>query len=109
MCWDFSEREKKIGEPHTAQDLVEKGPRVLDAFEKAIVDKVHKLKPPGEIADQAKRMAELADEQRIVLRGLVDAAKSGDFAKVNELSSKNTMLNKESGSIARELGATACA
>ena len=109
MCQDFSKREKTIGDPQTVEDLVEKGPRVLDAFEKAIVDKVHKLKAPDEIADQANRMARLADEQRHVLRRLVDAAKRSDFAKVIELSSKNTMLNRKSGSIASELGATACA
>ena len=109
MCQDFSTREKTIGDPQTIEDLVEKGPRVLDAFEKAIVDKVHKLKAPDEIADQANRLAGLADEQRNVLRRLVDAAKRSDFAKVIELSSKNAMLNRESGSIASELGATACA
>lgn len=109
MCQDFSRREKTIGDPQTVEALVEKGPRVLDAFEKAIVDKVHKLKAPDEIADQANRLAGLADEQRNVLRRLVDAAKRSDFAKVNELSSKNAMLNRESGSIASELGATDCA
>jgi hypothetical protein len=109
MCQDFSKREKTIGDPQTVEDLVEKGPRVLDALEKAIVNKVHKLKAPDEIADQANRMARLADEQRNVLRRLVDAAKRSDFAKVIELSSKNAMLNMESGSIASELGATACA
>ena len=109
MCLDFSEREKTIGDPQTVEDLVEKGPRVLDAFEKAIVDRVHKLKAPDEIADQANRMARLADEQRNVLRRLVDAAKRSDFAKVIELSSKNAMLNRQSGSSASELGATACA
>jgi hypothetical protein len=109
MCQDFSKREKAIGDPQTIEDLVEKGPRVLDAFEKAIVNKVHKLKAPDEIADQANRLAGLADEQRNVLRRLVDAAKRSDFAKVIELSSKNAMLNRESGSSASELGATACA
>ena len=109
MCQDFSKREKTIGDPQTVEDLVEKGPRILDAFEKAIVDKAHKLKAPDEIADQANHMARLADEQRNVLRRLVDAAKRSDFAKVIELSSKNAMLNRESGSIASELGATACA
>jgi hypothetical protein len=109
MCQDFSKREKTIGEPRTADDLAEKEPRVAEAFEKAIVDKVHKLKAPDEIADQANRLAELADEQLDVLRGLGSAAKRNDFAKVSELSSKNAMINKEAGSIASGLGATACA
>ena len=108
MCRDFSEREQAIGEPQSVDDLVEKGPRVLDAFEKAIVDKVHALKAPAEIADQADRLARLADEQREVLRGLVSAARRNDFEQVTELASKNATLNRESGSIAKELGATAC-
>jgi hypothetical protein len=109
MCQDFSKREQAIGEPQSVDDLVEKGPRVVDAFEKAIVDKVHQLKPPDEISDQASRLARLADEQRDVLRGLVDAAKRNDFEQVTELASKNAMLNRVSGSIAKKLGATACA
>jgi len=108
ICRDFAEREKKIGDPRTVEDLVEKGPRVVDAFEKAMVDEVHELKAPEEIADQADRLADLADEQHDVLRRLVDAAKRSDFAEVEELSSENARLNEEAGSIAGELGATAC-
>jgi hypothetical protein len=109
MCRDFSRREQTIGEPQTLKDLAVKGPRVVDAFEKAIVDKIHRLEAPAEISDQANRLTRLADEQRDVLSGLVDAAKRSDFEKVGELSSRNAMLNDESGSIASELGATACA
>ena len=106
MCQDFRKREQAIGNP---QDLVKNGPRIVDAFEKAIVEKVHELKAPREIADQAKRLTAIADEQRNVLSGMVEAAKRGDQAKVGELASKNATLNQESGSIAREIGATACA
>jgi hypothetical protein len=109
MCADFSEKERKIGEPQTLADLVTKGPRILDAFEKAIVDKVRKLKAPDEIADQADRLADLADQQRDVIGGLIDAAKRTDVAKVLELDAKNRALNEESRSITRELGAEACA
>jgi hypothetical protein len=105
MCRDFSTREKAIGDP---QDLVKNGPRIVDAFEKAIVEKVHRLKAPAEIADQASRMAEIADEQLIVLRGLADTAKRNDFAKLSQLASRNMVLNKESGSIAKSLGAKDC-
>jgi hypothetical protein len=109
MCRDFSRREQKIGEPQTIEDLVARGPRVLDAYDKAIVDEVHRLKAPDEISDQANRMARLADEQNNVLRRLVEAAKQSDVALVAELASKNAALNSESSAIARELGATACA
>jgi hypothetical protein len=109
MCRDFSEREKAFGEPQSIEDLAQKGPKVLDAFQKAIVDKVHELKAPREIARQADRFADLADEQNDVLRGLVEAAKRSDFASIPELSAKNTRLNREAGEIASELGANACA
>jgi gas vesicle protein len=109
MCEDFSQKEKEIGDPQTLADLVEKGPRILDAFEKAIIDKVANLKAPDEIADQADRLTDLADQQRDVIGGLIDAAKNDNVAKVQELFSKNEALNKESRSIARKLGAEACA
>jgi ABC-type transporter Mla subunit MlaD len=109
MCQDFSAREKKIGEPQTVRDLAENGPRVLDAFEQAIADKVRNLKAPDEIADQADRLVELADAQRDVLADLVDAAQAKDVAKVNELVSKNEALNEEANSLTRKLGAKACA
>jgi gas vesicle protein len=108
MCEDFSEKEKEIGEPQTLADLVEKGPLILEEFEKAIVDKVRNLKAPDEIADQADRLVDLADQQRDVIAELIDAAKDSDFAKVRELVSKNEALNKEANSVARELGAEAC-
>jgi hypothetical protein len=109
MCEDFSEKEREIGEPQTPADLVEKGPRILDAFEAAIVDKVRELEAPGEIADQADRLVNLADQQRQVLDELIAAAKDGNVAKVRELASKNEALNKETTSITRELDAEACA
>jgi hypothetical protein len=109
MCEDFSAREKEIGDPQTLTDLVEKGPRILDAFEEAIADKVHELKAPDEIADQAGRLVDIADEQRDVLASLVAAARDNDVARVRELASKNEALNREATSIARGLGAEACA
>jgi hypothetical protein len=109
MCEDFSAKEQEIGEPHTLADLVDNGPRILDAFEKAIADKVGTLEAPGEIADQAERLVDLADQQRDVLGALVDAAKDNDVARVRELASKNEALNKEANSVMRELGAEACA
>ena len=108
MCEDFSAREEEIGDPHTVADLAEKGPRILDAFEKAIADKVGSLNAPNEIADGADRLVGLAGQQRDVLDGLVDAATKNDFAEVRRLVSKNDALNRESSQIARELGADAC-
>jgi hypothetical protein len=109
MCRNFGWQEQQIGDPQTTEDLVEKGPRVVDAFEEAIVDEVHRLKAPAEISEQANRMIQLADEQASVLRRLVTAAKRSDFAKVDELAAKNAALNSESSAVASKLGATACA
>ena len=109
MCEDFRAREQEIGEPQTPADLVEKGPRILDAFEIAIANQVGTLDAPDEIADAADRLVDIADQQREVRGGLVDAARNGDFAEVRRLASKNEALNKESSSIAQKLGADACA
>jgi hypothetical protein len=108
MCEDFSAREKEIGESRTAADLVEKGPRIVDAFEEAIVDKIGTLDAPDEIADRANRLVDVADQQRDVLEGLVGAARENDLAKARELAAKNEALNNEASGIARELGAEAC-
>lgn len=109
MCEDFSDREKEIGEPQSLADLVEKGPRVLAAYEEAIVDEVHKVKAPDEIAGQADRVVELADQQRNVLAQLIAAAQDNDLTKVRELDSRNRRLNGEANSIMGDLGAEACA
>jgi hypothetical protein len=109
MCEDFSAREQRIGEPQSLSDLVEKGPRILEAFEDAIVDEVDGLEAPDEIAAEANRLADLADEQRVVLGDLVEAARDDDFPAVRTLASRNLALNNESNTIARELGAKSCA
>ena len=109
MCEDFDAREARIGgEPGTIADLVENGPRIADAFERAIFEKIGTLEAPEEIADQANRLVGIAGQQRDVLRGLVDAAKDSNLNALRQLVSKNDALNKESNAIARELGADAC-
>ena len=108
-CKAFASREEAIGDPTTVPDLVEKGPRVLAAFEDTILAEARRLEAPDEIANDAARMLELAEQQRDVLAGLSDAAQEADFAKLRALSSKNVAINSEAGAIARELGATGCA
>jgi hypothetical protein len=108
MCEDFSAREKAIGEPTTMAGLVEDGPLVVDAFEQAILDRIRTMEAPDEIEDQADRLVELAEQQRDVLAALVEAAKGGDAARVQELVPRNAAVNKEAASIARELGAEGC-
>ena len=108
-CEAFASREEEIGDPTTVPDLVEKGPRILAAFEETILAEARRLEAPDDIADRAARMLELAEQQRDVLAALSDAAQAADFAKVRALSSKNVAINNEAGAIARELGATGCA
>jgi hypothetical protein len=108
-CKAFSEREDQIGEPRTLADLVQKGPRVLDAFEETILAEVRSMTAPAEIASAAERLRELAQQQRNLLQQLIDAATDGDVATVLELASANAEVNSEASSIALELGAGACA
>jgi hypothetical protein len=108
MCEDFRARERGIGEPQTIAEVVTKGPRVLDAFEETILEEARELEAPDEIADQADRLVDLAEQQRDALADLIDAAKNSDVAQVRQLASKNAALNEEAGSITRGLGAEAC-
>ena len=109
MCRDFAAREKTIGAPQTLADLRQKEPRILGAFEKAILDKVRTLRAPHEIAAQANRLVELANRQREVFRELIVAAQKNDSSRVEALGARNAGLNAEANSIARDLGALACA
>jgi hypothetical protein len=109
MCVDFSAREQRIGEPQSLADLAEKGLLVADAFDEAIAEKIGDLEAPDEIAGQAERLTEIAGQQSDTLRALANAARNNDLAKVQELSEKNAVLNREATVIARKLGATACA
>jgi predicted house-cleaning NTP pyrophosphatase (Maf/HAM1 superfamily) len=109
MCADFSAKEKEIGEPQSLSDLRTKEPRILEAFDEAILDKVRTLRAPEEIAAQADRLVDLAGRQHDVLSGLIRAAKTNDLTRVQELVSENQALNAEGGSIARSLGAKTCA
>ena len=105
----FAAREQTIGEPSTLPDLVEKGPRILSAFEETILVAVRSLEAPNDLADRAGRLVELAGRQRDVLAALVDAARASDFAEVQTLSSRNAAINTEAAAIARAVGAAGCA
>jgi hypothetical protein len=109
ICEDFRARETEIGEPRTVADLIAKGPRVLDAFEETILEEVRELEAPQKIADEAERLVALAEDQRVTLAGLIDAAKDGDVTRVRQLAAENQALNDRAGSITRALGAEGCA
>jgi hypothetical protein len=52
--------------------------------------------------------AEIANQPRNVLGGLVQAVKKGDLAQVEALVARNAALNMKSSAIGRRLGAEAC-
>jgi hypothetical protein len=108
MCEDFSARGSRRSASRTPSPILSIRPADPRRVRKAIADKVGTLKAPDEIADQADRLAGRAERQRDVLGELIDAATDNDFAEVRRLVSKNDALNKESNSIAREIGADAC-
>jgi hypothetical protein len=108
LCADFSAREKKIGEPHTFAEVAERGPQIIKAFDDAIRDKVKELQAADEIAAQARRFRELADEQHDALTALVRAAKANDQVGGLDIEARNAAVNREAGELARALGARAC-
>ena len=108
-CAAFAARESDIGEPTTVADLVEDGAQIVAAFEDTILDAASTLTPPDAIAGGAAKLTELAREQRTVLRGLVDAAKSGDLSRLQQLAARNRVLNERAAKLARALGANSCA
>jgi hypothetical protein len=108
-CLEFAERERRIGDPKTAADLVRFGPEIVQAFEETILDEVGSLDPPEEVAAEATQLRQLAQEQRDVLAGLVEAARERDVARLGRLAAQNRSINEQAGSIARRLGADSCA
>jgi hypothetical protein len=100
--------EQAIGEPETIADLVKNGPRIVEAFEQAVAGKVGDLHAPPEIAAEADRLVEIANQQRDVLDELVEAAEKDDLADVQRLAGRNAALNAESSAIARHIGAKSC-
>ena len=107
-CADYGREHDEIGEPESIHDLREKGPRIIAAFER-LVDRVRALEPPDELADEARRVLEIGDRQLEVLRGLTEAARTGDAAKLEELVPENARLNEEATDLFRRIGATECA
>jgi len=109
ICADFNAKQDEIGEPETLEDVVEQGPRVQDEFE-AAVERIRDLgDPPAEIAEDADRFLEIADESQRLIGDLVEAAEDDDLQRAEEIAEEGGALNDESEEIARELGAESCA
>ena len=108
LCADLNAKTKEIGEPSTIADIADKGPQLLDEFDKTI-GKVKDLKAPDELKDAADKFISLGEQQHDLISQLIDAAKNKDAAKINELGSKIDPLDQESNDIAKnQLDAPAC-
>lgn len=107
ICADFNAAQEEIGEPESVEDLAELGGKIGDAADDLIAA-VEDLSPPDELKDTAEKFVEGGKEQRALLGDLVDAAKDGDEAKINELAGRGEELDSESDALARELGAEEC-
>lgn len=109
ICADFNAKQEEIGEPESLADVVEQGPQVRDEFEAAI-ERIRDLgEPPAEIAEDADRFLEIADESQRLIGDLVEAAEDEDLQRASEIAEEGQALNDESEQIAEELGAPSCA
>jgi hypothetical protein len=109
ICTELNAKNKEIGEPSSLDDVVQKGPKLNDAFQNAI-DEVEGLNPPDELKDAHERFLSLGKQIHSKIDDLLDAAKKNDVAKVQQISSTIDPLDKASNQIAKtQLGAPACA
>src|SRR5262245_30664222 len=108
LCDDFQQREREIGAPHSIEELAAKGPRIVEAFDRAIADRIGDLEPPPELAADADKLETLARKQHDALAGLAAAAQTRQLGALDRLSRENLRLNAESGAVARRLGAKRC-
>jgi hypothetical protein len=109
MCDDFAERAQKIGEPQTPAGLKARGPRLVAAFEQAILEPIESLDAPPGVRAQAARLRQLARQQADVLRRLSAAGKRGDIAMLRKLAARYAQLSAQVGQIATNLKAHSCA
>jgi hypothetical protein len=109
ICEELNEKNKEIGEPGSVEQVVQKGPELNDAFQEAI-DEVEDLNPPDELKAAHVRFLALGKQIHSKIDDLIDAAKEGNPAELNEIGTSIDPLDKESNDIAtKQLGAPACA
>jgi hypothetical protein len=108
ICADYNAKQKEIGDPASLADVAEKGPKIIDEFDKAIA-KAEKLKAPDELKSTRDAFFAKSKQQRDLLEELVAAAKKDDGAMVQEIGTKIDPLKTEVDALGKELGAPACA
>ena len=108
ICSDYNATVKKIGEPNSIAELADKGPKLLEEFDKAVA-KADKLKPPSEIKTDAGKFLSESKQLRDAINQLIAAAKKNDTAKITEFGGKADALSKDTDALGKKLGAPACA
>jgi hypothetical protein len=109
ICEELNAKNKEIGDPGSVEDVVQKGPKLNDAFQEAI-DEVEDLNPPDELKDAHERFLSLGKQIHSKIDNLIDAAKENNQAELQEIGTSIDPLDKESNDIAtKQLGAPACA
>lgn len=108
ICQDANKAQKEIGTPSNVTELASKGPKLLEAFDTAIT-KAEKLKPPKELKADADKFISETKQLRDLITQVIDAAKTANLQKVQEIGLKADALQKDVDSLAPKLGAPACA
>jgi hypothetical protein len=93
--------------PTSAAELVTKGPQIKDIIHTA-VEKIDNLEPPGQVEGAANDFVSKSREEEKKLDELVDAAKNNDQAKLTQVQSEISALDKATDKDARAIGAQSC-
>ncbi len=108
ICADYNAKVKEIGEPNTVSELADKGPQLVDEFDKAI-GKAEKLKAPDELKSTSDQFISKSKDLESTLKDIVDAAKANDAAKIQQLGTTASTLSNETDALGKQLAAPACA
>jgi hypothetical protein len=93
--------------PKSSAELVTKGPQIRDVIHTA-VDKIDNLEPPGQVEGAANDFVSKSREEEKKIGELVDAAKNNDQAKISQVQSEISALDKATDKDARAIGAQSC-
>jgi len=93
--------------PKSAAELVTKGPQIKDIINTA-VGKIDNLEPPGQVEGAANDFVSKSRDEVKKLDELVDAAKNNDQAKLSQVQSEISALDKATDKDARAIGAQSC-
>lgn len=108
ICADYNAKVKEIGEPQDIAGLADKGPQLLDEFNKAI-DKAKALDPPEALQPTVDQFISKSEALVATIEQVIDAAKQNAAAKIQEIGAKADELSATTDQLGKDLGAPACA